>query len=89
MLAGVNDSPDQAGRLASVIGRHLTHVNLIPMNPVEGTPLHRPSRDRTLAFQRILLAAGISTTIRDTRGLDIDAACGQLRARELAATPAG
>ncbi len=89
MLAGVNDSSEQAGRLASVIGRHLTHVNLIPMNPVEGSPLRRPSRDRTLTFQRILQAAGISTTIRDTRGLDIDAACGQLRARELAPTPAG
>lgn len=82
MLAGVNDSPEQARRLASVIGRQLSHVNLIPMNPVEGSPLHRPSRERTLGFQRALQAAGISTTIRDTRGLDIDAACGQLRARE-------
>lgn len=87
LLAGVNDSPDQARRLASVIGRHLTHVNLIPMNPVEGSRLHRPSPERTLVFQRILQTAGISATIRDTRGLDIDAACGQLRAREL--TPAG
>jgi 23S rRNA (adenine2503-C2)-methyltransferase len=83
MLAGVNDSAEQARRLASVVGRNLTHVNLIPMNPVEGSLLHRPSRDHTLAFQQVLQAAGISTTIRDTRGLDIDAACGQLRAREI------
>jgi len=89
MLAGVNDSPAQAQRLASVVGRHLSHVNLIPMNPVEGTPLQRPSRERTLAFQRVLQTAGISTTIRDTRGLDIDAACGQLRARELTPATAG
>jgi 23S rRNA (adenine2503-C2)-methyltransferase len=89
MLAGVNDSADQARRLASVIGRQLSHVNLIPMNPVEGSPLHRPRPERTLSFQRLLQAAGISTTIRDTRGLDIDAACGQLRARELAPVTAG
>lgn len=86
MLAGVNDRPEQASHLASVVGRRLTHVNLIPMNPVEGSPLQRPSRERTLAFQGILQAAGISTTIRDTRGLDIDAACGQLRARDVILT---
>jgi 23S rRNA (adenine2503-C2)-methyltransferase len=83
MLAGINDSAEQARQLASVVGRHLSHVNLIPMNPVEGSPMHRPSRERTHAFQQVLQAAGISTTIRDTRGLDIDAACGQLRAREI------
>jgi len=83
LLAGVNDSDEQARRLAGVVGRRLTHVNLIPMNPIEGSPLGPPSRARAHAFQRVLQDAGISATIRATRGLDIDAACGQLRAREL------
>jgi 23S rRNA (adenine2503-C2)-methyltransferase len=87
LLQGVNDHVEQARRLASVVGRHLSHVNLIPMNPIDGSPLVPPSKARTQAFQSALQAAGISTTIRATRGLDIDAACGQLRARQLQATP--
>ena len=83
LLAGVNDSDEQASRLAAVVGKQLTHVNLIPMNPIEGSPLGPPSRARAHAFQRVLQQASISATIRATRGLDIDAACGQLRAREL------
>jgi 23S rRNA (adenine2503-C2)-methyltransferase len=83
LLDGVNDSVEQAGRLATVVGHRLSHVNLIPMNPIEGSPLTPPSRPRAHAFQAVLQAAGISTTIRATRGLDIDAACGQLRARQL------
>jgi 23S rRNA (adenine2503-C2)-methyltransferase len=87
LLQGVNDSVDQARRLATVVGHRLSHVNLIPMNPIEGSPLAPPSKARAQAFQSILQAAGISTTIRATRGLDIDAACGQLRARQLHVTP--
>jgi 23S rRNA (adenine2503-C2)-methyltransferase len=83
LLQGVNDSVEQARRLATVVSHHLSHVNLIPMNPIEGSPLAPPSKMRAQAFQSILQAAGISTTIRATRGLDIDAACGQLRARQL------
>ena len=83
LLQGVNDSVDQARRLTNVIGHRLTHVNLIPMNPIDGSPLSPPSKARAQAFQSVLQAAGISTTIRATRGLDIDAACGQLRARQL------
>ncbi|HXO58609.1 MAG TPA: 23S rRNA (adenine(2503)-C(2))-methyltransferase RlmN [Candidatus Acidoferrum sp.] len=86
LLQGVNDSVEQARRLSKVIGHRLTHVNLIPMNPIEGSPLSPPSKARAQAFQSILQAAGISTTIRATRGLDIDAACGQLRARQLQPT---
>jgi len=83
LLQGVNDSPEQAQRLATIVGRHLSHINLIPMNPIDGSSLAPPSKSRAQAFQSILQAAGISTTIRATRGLDIDAACGQLRARQL------
>jgi 23S rRNA (adenine2503-C2)-methyltransferase len=87
LLQGVNDSVEQARRLATVVGHRLSHVNLIPMNPIEGSPLAPPSKARAQAFQSILQAAGISTTIRATRGLDIDAACGQLRARQLHVIP--
>ena len=82
LLEGVNDSLEQAQRLAEVVGRRLAHVNLIPMNTVEGSGLRAPSRARILAFQSVLQRAGVPTTVRVTRGLDIDAACGQLRARE-------
>ena len=83
LLEGVNDSREQAARLAALVSHRLSHVNLIPMNPIEGSALAPPSKARAQAFQSVLLAAGISTTIRATRGLDIDAACGQLRARQL------
>jgi 23S rRNA (adenine2503-C2)-methyltransferase len=83
LLQGINDSLEQARRLTTVIGHRLTHVNLIPMNPIDGSPLSPPSKARAQAFQSVLQAARISTTIRATRGLDIDAACGQLRARQL------
>jgi len=87
LLHGVNDTIEQAERLAKVVNHRLSHVNLIPMNPIEGSPLSPPSKSRTQAFQSVLKAAGISTTIRATRGLDIDAACGQLRARQLQTIP--
>ncbi|HET9847949.1 MAG TPA: 23S rRNA (adenine(2503)-C(2))-methyltransferase RlmN [Candidatus Dormibacteraeota bacterium] len=87
LLEGVNDSREQAARLARLVNHRLSHVNLIPMNPIDGSPLAPPSKSRAQAFQSVLLAAGISTTIRATRGLDIDAACGQLRARQLHPAP--
>jgi 23S rRNA (adenine2503-C2)-methyltransferase len=86
LLEGVNDSTEQARRLATLVNHRLSHVNLIPMNPIEGSSLSPPSKARAQAFQGVLQAAGISTTIRATRGLDIDAACGQLRARQLETT---
>jgi 23S rRNA (adenine2503-C2)-methyltransferase len=82
LLDGVNDSLDQARRLAQLVRHARSHVNLIPMNRIEGSMLAPPSKARAQAFQSVLQAAGVSTTIRATRGLDIDAACGQLRARE-------
>ncbi len=82
LIRGVNDDLQQARRLAGVVGHRLAHVNLIPMNPIDGSPLAPPSRAGVQAFQAALQEAGISATIRATRGLDIDAACGQLRARD-------
>ncbi|MDH3248574.1 MAG: 23S rRNA (adenine(2503)-C(2))-methyltransferase RlmN [Acidimicrobiia bacterium] len=85
MLAGVNDSVDQAEKLAPIALRLRAHVNLIAMNP---TPLSldRPSPRRVIeAFAAKLEDLGVNVTIRNTRGQEIDAACGQLRVR--AATP--
>ncbi len=85
MLAGVNDTIDQAEKLAPIARRLKAHVNLIAMNP---TPLSldQPSpRPVIEAFAARLEELGVNVTIRNTRGQEIDAACGQLRVR--AATP--
>ena len=78
MLAGVNDSPEQARALAELLGRDHFKVNLIPYNPTglyEGS-----SRDRIEAFRHALERARVPVTVRLTRGRDIEAACGQLAA---------
>jgi len=76
MLAGLNDSPEQAHALAELLGREQFKVNLIPYNPTglyEGT-----SRERIAAFRHELERARVPVTVRLTRGRDIEAACGQL-----------
>lgn len=79
MLDGVNDTPELAHELVRLVkGRVPCKLNLIPFNPFPASGLKRSPRDRVLAFARILQDAGIVTTIRKTRGDDIDAACGQL-----------
>ena len=78
MLDGVNDTPELAHDLVQVLSRLPCKVNLIPFNPFPASGLTRSPRERVLAFAQILQAAGIVTTIRKTRGDDIDAACGQL-----------
>ncbi len=79
LLAGVNDAPEQARRLAARVRGTGAHVNLIPYNPTAGEGLRRPSRGRVRAFQRELQAAGVHATVRIERGAAIAAACGQLR----------
>lgn len=79
MLEGVNDSDDQARALVRLVGGRVPcKFNLIPFNPFPASGLRRSSRERVLAFAAVLQQAGIVTTIRRTRGDDIDAACGQL-----------
>jgi len=82
VLAGENDTPAHADQMATLLPRRLSHVNLIPMNPVPGAPFRAPTPPRLRGFARRLRSAGLTVTIRQTRGLDIDAACGQLRARQ-------
>ncbi len=78
MLAGVNDKPEHARQLIKILNGVPAKLNLIPFNPFPLTDYQR-SDDATIErFQNILLNAGLNTTVRKTRGDDIDAACGQL-----------
>jgi 23S rRNA (adenine2503-C2)-methyltransferase len=79
LLDGVNDAPEEAHRLARLLRGVKAKVNLIPFNDWPGSDFRRPPLARILAFQSILLEAGITTTVRWSKGEDIGAACGQLR----------
>ena len=79
LLDGVNDSLEDAARLARLLRGVRAKVNLIPFNDWEGAGFSRPPIARILAFQSLLLDAGITTTVRWSKGEDIGAACGQLR----------
>lgn len=79
MLDGVNDTPEQAQELVALLRGHVScKINLIPFNPFPASGLKRSSNERVKAFAEVLIQAGLITTIRKTRGDDIDAACGQL-----------
>ena len=83
MLDGVNDQPEHARMLVELMRRHSLQglackFNLIPFNPFPASGLKRSDMPQVLAFAKILMDAGIVTTVRKTRGDDIDAACGQL-----------
>lgn len=87
MMAGVNDSVEQARKLADIARRVRAHVNLIALNPTPLSPEHPPSKETMDRFVRALHDLGVNVTVRETRGQDIDAACGQLRARHSKPTP--
>jgi 23S rRNA (adenine2503-C2)-methyltransferase len=78
MMAGVNDSLEDARRLVKLMKGLRCLVNLIPLNEHPGAAFHRPSDETVTAFSKVLLEAGIRTTVRISRGQDILAACGQL-----------
>jgi 23S rRNA (adenine2503-C2)-methyltransferase len=82
LLAGVNDLPEHAEQLAKHLRGFQSHVNLIPYNPISEADYHRPSRDRVQAFADALKQRYIAVSVRYSRGLAADAACGQLRARK-------
>jgi 23S rRNA (adenine2503-C2)-methyltransferase len=87
MMKGVNDRPEQARALATLMRRidsrvqraNTAKVNLIPFNPFPGTRFERSNEADIREFQKLLLDAGVLTMVRRTRGDDIDAACGQLK----------
>ncbi len=84
LLAGINDSDDDAKRLVKLLRDFRCKVNLIPFNAHPLSPFKRPEQDRVLAFQGILQDRHMSAFIRTTRGDDVDAACGMLGAKKLA-----
>jgi 23S rRNA (adenine2503-C2)-methyltransferase len=79
LLAGVNDGEEQAYSLARLLRGMICHVNVIPWNRVEGMPYQPSSPEAIAAFRDCLVSQGIASTVRDTRGSRISAACGQLR----------
>jgi 23S rRNA (adenine2503-C2)-methyltransferase len=80
LIGGVNDSGDDARRLVKILRNIRCKVNLIPLNPHQGSDLERPPDDRVLAFQDILTGNNMTALIRESKGQDILAACGQLKA---------
>ncbi|MGE5215054.1 MAG: 23S rRNA (adenine(2503)-C(2))-methyltransferase RlmN [Nitrospirota bacterium] len=79
LIAGINDTDEQARELAKIARRLSAKINLIPYNTVEGLEWSRPSRERQEKFQSILRKHGVIATLRREKGTDIAAACGQLR----------
>lgn len=79
MVRGVNDSPETAERLAKLIRGMGAHVNLIPINPVDGSPFTATDAAAIRRFQAHLTRLGVNATVRRRLGTDISAACGQLR----------
>ena len=79
MIDGLNDTPEMANTLIRRLRGLPAHVNLIPLNRIEESPLQPSARQAVAAFQKALTDAGITATVRRTLGSDIDASCGQLR----------
>ena len=79
LVKGLNDSKVDAEKLSTLLKDMLCHVNLIPVNEIKENELKRSSNDDVAEFKRVLEANNIQTTIRREMGLDINAACGQLR----------
>jgi 23S rRNA (adenine2503-C2)-methyltransferase len=85
LFNGINDSLDQAHRLIALLAGFECHVNLIVGNPTPSKPFRPSVARRVAAFQKELTDGGISNTLRQSRGADIEAGCGQLRSRRLQA----
>ncbi len=84
MIRNVNDQPWRADLLGRLLAGRLAHVNLIPLNPTPGSRWDASPKPVEREFVRRLRIAGVPTTVRDTRGREIDGACGQLAASEVA-----
>ena len=78
LMDGVNDRPEDAHELSSLLRGLRCKVNLLPLNEAPAIPFRQPSRQRVEVFQQILKSAGVLATIRESRGWDISAACGML-----------
>ena len=85
LIAGLNDSPEHARQLATLLKGQLANVNLIPINPVSERNFKRPTARAIKTFAEVLDSRGIGSTVRKEFGAEIDAACGQLRNRDRSA----
>ncbi len=81
LIAGVNDALEMAEALGRLLAGKLAHVNLIPVNPAEGSALRPTPREQVDAFAEIVRGRGVACTVRLRRGIDVQAGCGQLRSR--------
>jgi 23S rRNA (adenine2503-C2)-methyltransferase len=88
LLADVNDTADDARRLARLLNGLRAKVNLLPLNEAPGIPFRRPNDDRVNAFAKILADRDVRVSVRKSRGRDIRAACGQLLVEGMKASPA-
>ncbi|MCZ2812674.1 MULTISPECIES: 23S rRNA (adenine(2503)-C(2))-methyltransferase RlmN [unclassified Modestobacter] len=82
LIRDINDQPFRADLLGKLLAKRLAHVNLIPLNPTPGSKWDASPLPAQREFVARLRAAGVPTTVRDTRGSDIDGACGQLAAAD-------
>jgi 23S rRNA (adenine2503-C2)-methyltransferase len=80
MIRDINDQPERAELLGDLLSTRLAHVNLIPLNPTPGSKWDASPKSVEREFVRLLEVRGVSVTVRDTRGREIDGACGQLAA---------
>jgi 23S rRNA (adenine2503-C2)-methyltransferase len=80
MIRGINDQPFRADLLGRLLAKRNAHVNLIPLNPTPGSQWDASPKKVQDEFVRRLQSAGVPVTVRDTRGQEIDGACGQLAA---------
>jgi 23S rRNA (adenine2503-C2)-methyltransferase len=87
-MAGINDRDEHARQLGALLSGWNAHVNIIPWNPVYGLPYRRPAPDAVNRFTGQLRQAGVAATVRVDRGVDIDAACGQLQRTRAVEVPA-
>ncbi len=83
LLGGINDGPEQARELVRLVSRIKGKLNLIVYNPAEGAPYAAPTQERVLAFEQYLWDHNITAIIRKSKGQDINAACGQLKATRM------
>jgi 23S rRNA (adenine2503-C2)-methyltransferase len=87
LIDGINDRPVDARELAAFARPLRAHVNVIPLNPTPGFPMRGSTPERVEGFRDALRALGVNVTVRQNRGTDINAACGQLRAIHASAAP--
>jgi 23S rRNA (adenine2503-C2)-methyltransferase len=81
MIKDINDQEWRGDRLGRMLRGHLAHVNLIPLNPTPGSKWTASTPEAEAAFVAAIEQHGVAVTVRDTRGREIDGACGQLAAK--------